>query len=261
MKSGTTVFALTLLTLISSWGLSGYAMIDSAAAATDDTHNTQAGQGDDRAQPAEAGKTTHKGQKHARRDGHPGHGDKTREHKHHRHAEHQDPQAGKGSVRIGDKVPDFAVQTLDGSSVQLSELQKDSRRTRNGVVVLSFWCTTCHSCRHVEHELAELCRNYLGEAAVFALAANVDETTDGVTAFLKENSLELPAVLDPGGTTADLFGVKSTTTTVVIDGNRVLRYCGQFEQEDDDGDGSAEAALKSVLAGQEVAVTTTPHRG
>jgi len=44
----------------------------------------------------------------------------------------------------------------------------------------------------------------------------------------------------------------------VIDGSGVLRYCGQFRQKDG---GSAEAALKAVLAGQEVAVKTTPHHG
>ena len=77
-----------------------------------------------------------------------------------------------------------------------------------------------------------------------------------MAAFLKKNGLDLPIVLDPNGDTADLFGVKRTTTTVVIDGNGVLRYCGQFRQKDG---GSAEAALKAVLAGKEVAVKTTPH--
>ena len=71
--------------------------------------------------------------------------------------------------------------------------------------------------------------------------------------------LALPIVLDPGGRTADLFGTEVTTTTVVIDGNGVLRYCGRFGQGDEVA--SAEAALKAVLAGKEVAVKTTPHDG
>src|SRR5262249_60791742 len=110
----------------------------------------------------------------------------------------------------------------------------------------------------VEHLLAELAKDYEGQAAVFALGANADETAQGVAAFLEKKGLALPTVLDPGGGTADLFGVKRTTTTVVIDGHGVLRYCGQFRQQDG---GSAEAALKAVLAGQEVAVKTTPHNG
>jgi hypothetical protein len=79
-----------------------------------------------------------------------------------------------------------------------------------------------------------------------------------VAAFLKKNEFALPVVLDPSGHTADLFGVNMTTTTVVIDGNGVLRYCGQFQRKDG---GSAEEALKAVLAGTEVAIKTTPHVG
>lgn len=45
---------------------------------------------------------------------------------------------------------------------------------------------------------------------------------------------------------------------MVIDGDGVLRYCGQFRREEG---GSAEEALQAVLAGTEVAVETTPHRG
>jgi peroxiredoxin len=181
------------------------------------------------------------------------------EHKHHHGGAHHDKETTpQGKVQVGDKVPDFSVRALDGKSVKLSELQKDAKRTTNGVVVLSFWCSTCLSCRDVEHLLDKLYKGYEGQAAVIALAANADETAESVTTFVKKNGLELPIVLDPRGNTADLFGVKRTTTTVVIDGNGVLRYCGQFRQKDG---GSAEAALKAVLAGKEVAIKTTPHHG
>jgi peroxiredoxin len=162
-----------------------------------------------------------------------------------------------GAVAVGEKVPDFSVRTLDGKTVKLRELQKDERRTKQGVVVLSFWCSTCSSCRRVEHDLDKLAKDYQGQAAVIALDANAGETAEGVTAFAKEKGLALPIVLDPGGRTADIFGTEVTTTTVVIDGTGVLRYCGRFGP----GDEAAEEALKAVLAGKEVAVKTTPHDG
>jgi thiol-disulfide isomerase/thioredoxin len=159
----------------------------------------------------------------------------------------------KGAVAVGGKVPDFSVRTLDGKAVKLGELRKDPKRTKTGVVVLSFWCSTCHSCRRVEHALDKLARDYEGRAAVIALGANAGETAERVAAFAKEKGLGLPIVLDPGGGTADVFGTEVTTTTVVIDGDGVLRYCGRF--------GQAEEALKAVLAGKEVAVKATPHDG
>jgi len=163
-----------------------------------------------------------------------------------------------GTVKVGAKVPDFSIKTLDGMSVKLSELQKDEKRTKTGVVVLSFWCTTCHSCRHVEAHLAKLAKDYDGQAAVIALDANADDTAQGVAAFVKKNGLTMPVALDASGNSADVFGIKVTTTTVVIDGNGVLRYCGQLRQK---GVASAEDALRAVLAGNEVAVKTTPHTG
>jgi thiol-disulfide isomerase/thioredoxin len=205
------------------------------------------------------GKTAgHKGEKQAKHDQRT-HSQQSSEHKGHKAgARHHETKALEAKVKIGDNVPNFAVRTVDGKSVQLSELQKDERRAKSGVVVLSFWCSTCHSCRDVEHLLAKLSKDYEGQAAVIALGANADETGESVAAFLKESRLELPVVLDSTGNTADLFGVNVTTTTIVIDGSGVLRYCGQFRHKDG---GSAEEALKAVLAGKEVAIKTTPHLG
>jgi peroxiredoxin len=106
--------------------------------------------------------------------------------------------------------------------------------------------------------LAKLHKDYEGQAAVIALDANSDDTAESVAAFLKKQPLELPVVLNSNGNTADLFGVKKTTTTVVIDGDGILRYCGQFRRK---SGGSAEEALKAILAGKEVAIKTTPHNG
>src|SRR5262245_13931831 len=114
---------------------------------------------------------------------HKKHGHERGEHKHHHDGAHHDKEAApQGKVKVGDNVPDFSVRTPDGKSVKLSELQKDAKRTKNGVVVLSFWCTTCHSCRDVEHLLAKLCKEYEGQAAVIALGANSNETAESVTA-------------------------------------------------------------------------------
>ena len=254
MNVGTNVFALASLALISTWGLSGCSKQEPVAITKTDTPNEAAAKGDEHAKHAEAKTGGHKGDEHAKHDGH-----KRGEHKGHGAGGHEDKEpAPQGAVKVGDSVPDFPVRTLDGTVVKLGELRKDERRTKSGVVVLSFWCTTCHSCRDVEHLLAKLAKDYGGQAAVIALTANADETAEGVAAFLKKNGLELPVVLDPSGATADLFGVRRTTTTVVVDGNGVLRYCGQFRQKEGV---SAEEALKAVLAGKEVAIKTTPHNG
>lgn len=239
MKFGTHVFALTLLAMAWMCGLSGCSHQESVTASSSENRNKHAEHGDRHVPYAEA-KTEHHG------------------HDHHVHGEHRDEAPPQARIKVGDNVTDFSLRTLDGGSISLSKLQKDVHRTSNGAVVLSFWCSTCHSCRDMEHLLVKLNKDYEGQAAVFALGANFDETSESASACLKENGLALPVVLDPSGNTADLFGVNRTTTTVVIDSHGVLRYCGQFRAKDG---ASAEAALKAVLAGEEVAVKTTPHNG
>ena len=109
-----------------------------------------------------------------------------------------------------------------------------------------------------KHSLDQLAKDYEGRALVMALDASAGETAEKVNVAARKAGLILPIVLDPDGHTADAFGTEATTTTVVIDGQGVLRYCGRFN----DGDRAyAEDALKAVLAGKEVAVKTTPHEG
>jgi thiol-disulfide isomerase/thioredoxin len=161
-------------------------------------------------------------------------------------------------LNVGDKVPDFTLNDQGGKTVKLSDLQKDVKRTKKGIVVLSFWCSFCGSCRRVEHRLDKLAKDYEGQALVLALDASAGETAKRVNDALKKEGLSLPVILDPPGHTADLFGTEVTTTTVVIDGEGVLRYCGRFNNGERI---YAEDALKAVLAGKEVAVKTTPHDG
>jgi RNA polymerase sigma factor (sigma-70 family) len=161
-------------------------------------------------------------------------------------------------IAVGARVPDFSVQTLDGKTVKLSDLQHDEKRTKKGVVVLTFWCSTCGSCRRVEHDLDKLAKDYAGQASVIALDSNSGEKAERIVAFAKEKGLGMPIVLDPSGRAADFFGAKVTTTTAVIDGNGVLRYYGRFK----DGHlAYAEQALKAVLSGKEVEVKETPPDG
>ena len=161
-------------------------------------------------------------------------------------------------VAIGDRVPAFTVLQLDGKNVKWSELARDPRTGQPRPVVLTYWCSFCHSCRHMENKLEQLSRDFHGRAAIFALDASANESPEKIKAFLHGKKLALPVVLDPGGRSTQLFGVQVTTTTLVIDAQGTLRYRGRFA----DGDAAhAETSLKAVLAGQEVPLKETPLRG
>jgi thiol-disulfide isomerase/thioredoxin len=161
------------------------------------------------------------------------------------------------TIKVGDKVPDFEV-TLDGRTWTLSELRQNKDMTPNGTLVLTFWCSFCHSCRDVERDLDKLAREYHGKAGVIAIDASFGETRQAVTAFAKKRGLTMPIALNTSGSAADILGVKSTTTTVVIDSTGTLRYLGQFR---DRRHAFAREALKAVLAGTEIGIKVTRPKG
>lgn len=167
-------------------------------------------------------------------------------------------QTAPPKVAIGERVPAFAVLQLDGKKVNWTELARDPRTGKPRPVVLTYWCSFCHSCRHAEKQMEKLSREFRDQAAIFALDASANETPEKVNAFLHSKGLALPVVLDPGGRSTEIFGVSVTTTTLVIDARGTLRYRGRFS----DGDTAhAEASLKAVLAGREVPLKETQLRG
>ena len=140
----------------------------------------------------------------------------------------------------------------------MSELRKNKDLTPDGTLVLTFWCSFCESCRHVERDLDKLAKQYHGKAGVIALDASFGETRQEVAAFAEERGLTMPIALNVSGSAADIFGVKSTTTTAVIDSTGTLRYLGQFG---DRRHAFAHDALKAVLAGKEIAIKSTRPMG
>ena len=161
------------------------------------------------------------------------------------------------AISVGDTVPDFEVM-LDGRTWRLSELRKNKDITLDGTLILTFWCSFCESCRHVERDLDKLAKQYHGKVGVIALDASFGETRQEVAAFAKERGLTFPIALNASGSVADIFGVKSTTTTAVIDSTGILRYLGQFSNRQQE---FAHDALKAVLAGKEIAIKRTRPKG
>ncbi len=161
-------------------------------------------------------------------------------------------------IPVGDKVPDFTVIDLDGKSWKLSTLHEKAGLKERGPVVLTFWCSFCGSCRQVESSLDKLATANERKAAVFALDASAGESADKVAKVARDKKLSLSILMDGEGQSADVFGTRHTTTTVVIDSQGVLRYCGQFEHGKQQ---YLKDALAAVLAGDEVRVKKTPHHG
>lgn len=156
---------------------------------------------------------------------------------------------------IGKVVPDFTFQTLEGESVTLGELRESSP---TGVVLLTFWCTTCNSCRASEEPLKKLSDKYKDKARVYAVSSSRQDSPASVSRYLDKHKLKLPVLLDSHSELARHFNIKRTTTTLLMDSEGRLRYHGALLRK---RRFYAEGHLQSVLAGKIVGQPIGPIYG
>ena len=156
---------------------------------------------------------------------------------------------------IGKKLPEFQFKRLDGTSVSMEQLRKSSP---SGVLMLTFWCTNCHSCRQAENPLFRLAQKYKGKATVLGVSSAEYDTPATVKEYLKDNKLALELVMDPGGELAHSLNVKKTTTTIILDKNARLRYQGTLMER---RKFYAKETLEQVMRGKIVGQPVGPNFG
>jgi len=119
-------------------------------------------------------------------------------------------------------APEFTLDRLDGERFSLAG-------ARGRPVVLNFWATWCGPCR-IETPVKKRLHEELGEGG---LIVGVNLTTSegsvgDVQRYVEELDIEYPVVLDSTGRVQQLYGVRGTPTTYIIDpdGRVVHRFMG-----------------------------------
>ena len=137
----------------------------------------------------------------------------------------------------GQPATDFTLETLAGSKpVRLSSL-------KGRVVVLDFWATWCGPCRRWLPIVAQAHRDYAAKGLeVFAVNEREDDAK--VQAYLDQQKLDLPVLMDRSGTVGSIYRASSIPLTVVVgrDGN-VLRIMVGLHEADDLKDVLQEAGI------------------
>jgi peroxiredoxin len=120
-------------------------------------------------------------------------------------------------IREGDRAPEFRLSTPDGKQVSLSD-------HRGKVVMVHFWATWCPPCAEELPTLAKLHHDLTGNDFEM-LAVSVDEGgTAAVIAFMQKNRLDIPVLLDPERSIANLYGTYKFPETYIVDRQGVVRY-------------------------------------
>jgi len=125
------------------------------------------------------------------------------------------PANSAGIPDKGTVAPDFALVTLDGKTVRLSDY-------RGQVVFLNFWATWCPPCRNEMPSMEKL-HKVMKDHNFVILAVSIDQKTIyHIESFIKKGGYSFPVLHDVTKEVAANYGVSSIPTTLIIDKDGVI---------------------------------------
>ena len=122
---------------------------------------------------------------------------------------------GGAVLVVPQELPDLTLQTLDGRSVSLRDLQGKA-------LVVNFWATWCPPCRMEMPDLQAFYQAHLDEDVV-VVAINAGEAVSLVQPFVDENNLTFDVLLDPDMRAMTAFRVASLPTSFFVDRQGLIR--------------------------------------
>jgi peroxiredoxin len=130
----------------------------------------------------------------------------------------QEAADAEAGINIGNKAPDFELQTLDGSKVKLSDFRGEK-------VMLNFWATWCPPCQFEMPHMEKFYEGYKSKDVV-VLAVNLTQTEKSpqdVPKFVQSKALSFPVVLDEKGDVSGNYQVMAYPTSFMIDTHGIIR--------------------------------------
>ncbi len=135
------------------------------------------------------------------------------------------PFANQNSKPVkGSLVPDFELINNQGSKIHI-------RDYRGKAVILNFWATWCAPCKLEMPIFQELTERRMDDVVV--LAINKAEPVDKVNAFILDNKMTFPVLLDSDGKVAREFGIYAYPSTFFVDKEGIIQslHTGQLNRE------------------------------
>lgn len=109
-------------------------------------------------------------------------------------------------------APQLEGVALDGRSVDL-------RGLRGKPVLVHFWATWCPVCRQEEGAIAAIAADH-----PVVTVATESGAAPQIASYLAQRGVKLPALPDPEGRLAGLYGVDRFPTSFILDGEGRIRF-------------------------------------
>ncbi|MCZ8513698.1 TlpA disulfide reductase family protein [Paenibacillus filicis] len=121
-------------------------------------------------------------------------------------------------ISLGNKAPDFELQSLEGKKVKLSDY-------RGKKILVNFWATWCPPCRVEMPEIEKFYEEFKSKDVV-VLAINLTQTeksADDVPKFVHDYGLTFPVALDEKGNVIENYKVVAYPTSYIIDSQGIIQ--------------------------------------
>ncbi len=128
------------------------------------------------------------------------------------------PLAASADI-VGKPAPDFALRSLKGPSMRLSEHLGE-------VVIINFWATWCGPCRQEMPLLDELYGKYQ-LAGLILLSVNIDESAEPAIEMAQTLQVSYPVLFDTRKEVSRAYEVSAMPVTVLVDRAGVVRYVSE----------------------------------
>jgi len=128
-----------------------------------------------------------------------------------------DRAALEARPEVGYLAPDFALPSLNGQTVRLSDL-------RGKAVLLNFWATWCAPCRLEMPTMDKAYQEYKNRD-LEVLAVSLDAGSKSVVKnFMQELKLDFPVLLDPDMEVLRLYRMVGIPASFLIDKQGIVRH-------------------------------------
>ncbi len=119
---------------------------------------------------------------------------------------------------VGYLAPDFALASLNGQTVRLSDFRGKE------AILLNFWATWCAPCRLEMPTMDKAYQEYKSRGLEI-LAVSLDAGSKSVVkSFMQELKLEFPVLLDPEMEVLRLYRMVGIPASFLIDKQGIIRH-------------------------------------
>lgn len=108
------------------------------------------------------------------------------------------------------KAPDFALKTLEGKVVKLSDY-------KGKIVIIDFWATWCPPCRKGIPDLIELQKTYSKDLVIIGISLDQERTLKDLKPFIENYKINYPVVLGDEKVVKNYGGVNAIPTSFIVD--------------------------------------------